>query len=111
MLTWFGGKKPWQKRVYSRKMVTVHNDELDKSVDKVLDNITGLLGEEIFPFGVACFVEKFFPDLHKKECTKDHLYSFNVRNVSVLVRVNEFPKYKEVGDRPKEFRIIFRQPC
>ena len=92
-------------------MVVVNDDKLDKSMDEALDDIAGFFGEEIYPFGVTSFIEKFFPDLHKEKGAKNHMYSFNMRDVSILVSINEFSEYKEIDDRTKEFGIVFCQPC
>jgi hypothetical protein len=69
MLARLSRKKPRQKWIRPWKMVSVNDNEFEKSMDEIFDNIAGFLGDKILGSGIMGFDEKLFPHLHEKEGT------------------------------------------
>ena len=53
VLDYFCPVHPWKKRVFSAKIVAVHIDEGEKTIDKFVKDTVSLLGNIVLCFAVA----------------------------------------------------------
>lgn len=60
------GMKPWEKSIDVIEEITVDDDQLKKTINQNLQDVTILMGDENFQILVVGFQNELLPSLHEE---------------------------------------------
>jgi len=87
---------PWKKGVLSAKIVVVHVNEGEKTVDEFVENIVGLLRNVVPCLVVARSSQEALPQPKEVSAPQHHPDPFQVAGCTTLMCINNLPHHEQV---------------